>query len=602
MQFLPFLSLQQLILLIILVAALVLLITERIRVDLTAVLIVVALVATRILEPDEALSGFSSEPAIVVASVFVLSGGLYYTGLSDKLGSVIGRLAGQSYTRSIIVIMIAVAALSAFTHHLTITAIMLPVILKLSRENDISPSRLLMPMSFAASLGTTITIIGAPAFLLTDKLLVQASQPGLSIFAISPIGIALSLAGTLFIVLAGRWLLPDRGGLQDETDPFRLQGYFTELVVLPDSPMIEKTIESIEATAENRFQVSGWMRNGNPLPRPFGHRRIKTGDVLLVRTTPDEIAALKKRRGVALRPVVEYGRLLPASEKMSEEKPDELVQAIIAPASELMGRTIASVNFLQQYGVIVVGLWRKDAWLRTRLSRIRLREGDVLVLMGSQEAYQRVAADRSFLMLVPFEGEPQLQDRAPLAGAILLLSVLAATFALLPVEITFMAGAALMVLTGCLTLRQAYQSIDTRIFVFVAGIIPLGLAMEKTGLSDLLASGLERLVGGWTTTAVLLLLFTASGLLTQVMSDAGTTALLGPVAIALAQAVGLPPEPFVVTVAMAAVASFLSPIGHHGNLLIYGPGRYQFSDFLRVGAPLTLIVAVVVVVVAQLIW
>lgn len=601
MQFVDLLSFQQLILLFILIAALVLLITERIRVDLTAVLIVVALSATRILEPEEALSGFSSEPAIVVAAVFVLSGGLYFTGLSDKLGSVIGRLAGRSFARSVAVIMLSVAALSAFTHHLTITAIMLPVVLKICRESDISPSRLLMPMSFAASLGTTITIIGAPAFLIADKLLVQADQPGLSIFSISPIGISLSLAGTLFLVLVGRWLLPDRGGSQDEADPFRLEGYFTELIIRPESSMIDKTIEDIEGTAENRFQVSGWLRDGKQLKRPFGQKRVSAGDILLVRTTPDEIAALKKRRGIALRPVVEYGSLLPAAEAM-EEKPDELVQAIIAPASELMGRTIASVNFLQQYGVVVVGLWRKDAWLRARLSRIKLREGDVLVLMGSQEAYQRIAADRSFLMLVPFEGEPQLRDRAPLAGLIMVASILAATFSVLPVEITFVAGAALMVLTGCLTLRQAYQSIDTRIFVFVAGIIPLGLAMEKTGLSDLMAGGLERLVGNWSATAILLLLFTASGLLTQVMSDAGTTALLGPVAVALAQAIGLPPQPFVVSVAMAAVASFLSPIGHHGNLLIYGPGRYQFSDFLRVGAPLTLLVAVVVGIVAQMIW
>src|SRR5256714_6427128 len=222
---------QQIAFLAILIIALVLFVTEWIRTDVVAVLIVIALYVTRVLKPDEALSGFSSEPAIVIAGIFVLSGALHVTGLSDRMGDWIGRLAGKSLSRAIAVIMPSVALLSAFTHHVTTTAIMLPITLDLSRERKLPASKLLMPMSFAASLGTTITIIGAPAFLIASTILQQAGRPGLGIFSIAPIGLSLSLAGTLFMLLAGRFLLPARGGSEEASNRFRLDEYFTELTI-----------------------------------------------------------------------------------------------------------------------------------------------------------------------------------------------------------------------------------------------------------------------------------------------------------------------------------------------------------------------------------
>jgi di/tricarboxylate transporter len=205
-------------------------------------------------------------------------------------------------------------------------------------------------------------------------------------------------------------------------------------------------------------------------------------------------------------------------------------------------------------------------------------------------------------MLIPFQGEPQLRHKAPLAGALMIASILAVALNLLPVDIGLLAGAAAVVLTGCLTPRQAYQSIDVRIFTFIAGVIPVGLAMEKTGMSDLLAGWLAGVVRGWSPFLILSVLFAGAALVTQVMSDAATTALLAPVAVILARALGHAPEPYAVTVAMAAVASFLTPIGHHGNLLIYGPGGYQFSDFLKVGIPLTALVAILVALLTPLLW
>ncbi|MGZ9165367.1 MAG: SLC13 family permease [Anaerolineales bacterium] len=596
---------QQIVLFAILIGSIVLLFTEWIRIDLTAILIILALSTTGLLAPQEALSGFSSEPAIILAAIFVLSGALYHTGLSEQMGNWIKQLAGKSFTRTIGVMMPSVALLSAFTHHVTITAIMLPAMLKLSRENDIPASKLLMPLSFAASLGTAITIIGAPAFLIADGLLRQAGQDGLGIFSIAPIGLILSLAGTVFFLLLGRFLLPSRRGSDESVDHFRLEGYYTELVLLPDSTLIGKTIREIEEEQVTDFKVTAWYRNNQPRDKPYGNKKAQAGDVLVIRTNPDRLATIEQERGIAIQPLEKYKETFSLSqdnENNKEELASRLVQSVVAPRSDLIGKTIGKVDFLQKYGILIVGVWRSKGWLRTELSRVRLREGDVLVMVGNDASLKQISEDPSFLMLVPFKGEPKPLHKARLAGGIMLLSILAAAFSLVPAEIALMAGVAAMILSGCISTQQAYQSIDTRIYIFIAGAIPLGLAMQETGTANLLAGWLQGLVFTWDIRLILLALFLTTGILTQIMSDAATTALFGPIAIALAQGLNVPPEPFVVTVGMAAVTSVFTPLGHHGNLLIYGPGSYQFSDFLRVGIPLTLMAAIIVSIMAPILW
>jgi len=592
---------QQISFLVILVVAFALLLTERLRNDLVAVLIVVALALTRVLKPAEALAGFSSEPAIAVAGIFVLSGALYQTGVSDTIGGWIGRLAGSSYTRALAVIMPTVALLSAFTHHVTTTAVMLPVTLTLARERGIPASKLLMPLSFAASLGTTITIIGAPAFLVASGVLQQAGRPGLSIFSIAPIGLSLSLVGTLFMVLAGRFLLPTREGTPDLTTRFRLDQYFTELTILPNSRFLGRTLADVKANGQYHFTVVGWMQEGRHLPGPFAERRLSGGDVLLMHTTPEDLIAFRQERGVELHAVEKFGRASGAAGQ-GEDIADEFVQAVVAPQADFIGRSLREIDFRRRYGPIVVGLWRQEGLVQEELARVRLRPGDVLVLQGSPEQLGRVERDPAFLLLLPFHGEARRRRKAPLAAAIMLMTILGVAFNLASLDIATLAGAAAIVLTGCLTPRQAYRAVDARIYLFIAGAIPLGAAMQQTGTAKLLAGVLQQAVGGWNQTLILLTLFAIVGVITQLMSDAATTALFAPVAVALAQALGHAPEAYVVTVAMAAVTAFLTPIGHHGNLLIYGPGRYQFADFPRVGAPLTILVGLVVTVLAPMLW
>lgn len=592
----------QLSFIIILLLACALLVTERIRSDIVAILTILALVITKVLDPSEALSGFGSEPAIILASIFVISGAFHQTGLAEKFGTWIGRLAGNSYSRVMAVIMSSTALLSAFTHHVTTTAVMLPVTLDLSRERNIPASKLLMPLSFAASLGTTITIIGAPAFLIASNTLQRNGRPALDIFSIAPIGLSLSVAGIVFMVLIGHRLLPAHKGGDEQSNRFRLDNYFTELKILPNSALVGKTMDEIVADNHYHFTVVGWIRSGLKLRGLFGPRQVKEGDVLLVNTTPEDVVAFREENGIELHPIVQYG--VNSDDSAGEEKDvtEQLVQVVVAPASEIIGNSIREIDFLWRYGVIVVGLWRRESLLRQELASIKLEAGDVLVLLGDEEGLANISQDRAFLMMVPFHGELQPRRKAGLAAGIMLATIVIAAFNVLPLEIIMLAGAVAMVLSGCITARQAYRAIDARIYVFIAGAIPLGAAMQKSGTAGLLAHWLRNIVSGWNTLFILLMIFVMVAALTQFMSDAATTALFAPIAAALAQTLQQAPEAYVVTVAMASVTACLTPMGHHGNLLVYGVGRYRFADFLRVGTPLTILSALVVASLTPVIW
>ncbi|HEX2082868.1 MAG TPA: SLC13 family permease [Xanthomonadaceae bacterium] len=586
---------QQIAFLLILAGGLYLFVSERLRVDVTAMLILLALVLTGVLDAKQALSGFASEPAIIVAAVFVISGALAATGLTERLGQWIGRAAGRSEGRAVAVVMPAVAALSAFTHHVMVTAMMLPIVLRHARESGLPASRLLMPMSLAASLGTTLTLVSAPAFLLADNLIERTGAEGLGIFSITPIGIALVLVGIAYMLLA-KWLLPKRSGEHGDDGYLRLDRYRTELLVVKESRWNTRPLAELQKSFGDTFRLIGWLREGVLREDLGASSPLLAGDILLVEAAADDLMTLHKDPGLDLNAVARFGETA-----IGEGEP-QLVQAVVAPGSEFIGRSVRELDFSRRFHAVIAGLWRRAGDMGLRLSDARLREGDLLVLWGKPARFAELAAHHGFLMLVPFSGEAQRRVRAPLALVILGATILAAATEWLSAPLAFLLGAVAMVVTRCVDIEQAYREIDVRIFVMIAGVIPLGIAMEQTGTADLLASGLLRVVSGWSALSVLLVVFTVAALLTQVMSDAATTVLLSPIAISLAQSLGLPPTPFVVCTALGAVASFLTPIGHHGNLLILGPGQYRFGDFLRVGLPLTALIGLVSAWMARWLW
>jgi di/tricarboxylate transporter len=590
----------QIVFLVVLAGSLYLFVSERVRVDVAAMLTVLALFFTGILTPSEALSGFSSEPAIIVAAVFVISAGLTTTGLTERIGSFIARASGQSEWRAILVMMPAVALLSAMSHHVMVTAMMLPILMRLARDQQLHASRLLMPMSLAASLGTTLTLFSAPAFLLASNLLEARGQQELGVLSITPIGAALVAIGIVYMSLS-RWLLPRRAARPDASDYLRLDSYYTEIVVEAESPWIGRPLTDFQRHFKNRLSIVEWMRAGVRHHAMHDEATLEAADVLMVQASPDEIASIKDEPGLELHAVAKYGD--PTGGEADRRHDDhQLVQVVVAPQSPFLNRTIGDIDFLRTLGVIVVGLWRKAGWMREELSEVSLREGDLLVLWGAPHTFAELAAHRGFLLMVPFAANERRRHRAWAAAGIVAAAVVAAATGVVPTEIAFLSAAVALVVTGCVGLNRAYREINVSIFVMIAGVIPLGLAMQKTGTATLFAQYLHQITTGWSPFSVMLVLFWAAALLTQILSDAATTVLLAPISLALALALGLPPQPFVICTALGAVVAFLTPIGHHGNLLILNPGQYTFADFLKIGVPLTIIISLVSVWLAERLW
>jgi di/tricarboxylate transporter len=588
-------SLDQTLFLLILTSGLYLFVSERLRIDVSAMLVLLALVLTGVLDSHEALAGFASEPAIIVAAVFVISGGLAATGITERIGQWVGQAAGRGETRAIAVVMPTVAALASFTHHVMVTAMMLPIITRFAKAQNLSASRLLMPMSFAASLGTTLTLVSAPAFLLASDLIERDTGEGLRIFDITPIGLALLAIGVLYMLIA-RWWLPKRGGDAGDGEYMRLDRYRTELLIVEGSRWSTKPMAELQKALGDKFRLLGWLRDDLVRTDLKSSSPLLAGDVLLVEASADALASLHDDPGLDLLTIARFGHTADGDGEPA------LVQALIAPGSEFIGRTVRELDFSRRFHAVIAGLWRRDYTPTGRLADARLREGDLLVLWGRPSRFSELAAHHGFLMLVPFAGEAKRRRRAPLALLVLAATVVAAATEWLPAPLAFLLGAVAMVATRCVDIEQAYREIDVRIFVMIAGVIPLGIAMEKTGTADMFARLLFRFIADWPVLAALLVMFAMAGLLTQILSDAATTVLLGPIAIALADSLGLTPVPFVVCTALGAVAAFLTPIGHHGNLLVLGPGQYRFGDFLRVGLPLTVLIGLVSAWMARWLW
>lgn len=588
----------QIVFLLIVAATLALFISERVRIDVAAMLTLLALAFTGILTPAEALSGFASEPAIIVASVFVVSAAMSATGLTERIGNLVAGAAGHQEWRAIVVIMPTVAVLASLSHHLMITAMMLPILMRLARERNLPASRLLMPMSLAASLGTTLTLFSAPALLLTNNLLKKQGNAALDLFSVTPVGAALIVLSVVYMSL-GRWLLPRRGARTDETSYLQLSGYYTELVIESDSIWIGRTFNDFQTHWKPRLRIVIWLRHGTVhLKAPDAV--LEANDVFVVHASPDELASIESEPGVDLHAVAKYSGPMQEQQDVAEEP--QLVQVVVAPHSPFAGRSIAEIDFLRNLNVVVVGLWRKQEWFHEEMSQVRLREGDLLVLRGAPRTFAELNRHHGFLMMVPFEARPRYRHRAWLAVGIIAVTVGCAAANVIATQLVFLAGAVALVVTRCVSVEQAYREIDVRIYVMIAGVVPLGLAMEKTGTAAFAASYLEQLTNGWSSFAVLLTVFWSAALLTQVLSDAATAVLLVPIAVALAHKIGLPPAPFALCTALGAVTAFLTPIGHHGNLLILSPGRYRFGDFIRVGVPLTVLISLVSAWVVRQLW
>ena len=574
--------------------AVVFFILEIISVDLVALLLMIAFVMFRILTPEEAFAGLSNDVIIFFGGLFVLTAGLLRTGVINYMGQRIIRFGGTNPWRLLGVMMFLVAGVSSFLSNLATVAIFLPIALGASQKARIHESKLLIPVAYASILGGTCTLVGTSTNIIMNGIIQKYDLPPFSLFEFTPLGILITVTGLLYLLFVGiRWL-PERQ-TESLSAEYHLREYVTEVVVLPDSPLIGKTLTECAFSTELDLNVLSIIRGNRYILAPRTYETIREGDRLLLEGRVESILKLKAEEGLEIK-----GEALMSDQDLESEE-IKLLEILIPPRSKLIGENLKGLNFRPRYGLTVLAIYRHGETLRDKLSRIRLASGDILLTQGHRDNLLLLRQDPDFMVLGEVEGRSYRKKRAVYALSIFALSLLAGSLQMVPFSIAMLSGAILTILTKCVTLKEAYDSIDWKTLVLVAGLLSAGVAMEKTGTARFLSDQLLSLMGSPKPMLTLLLLFLLTMLLSQPLSNAAAAALVAPIAFNMATQMNVNPRAFMVTVTIAASCSFMTPL-EPACLLVYGPGKYTFLDFFKVGFPLTLLVLLVVVMMVPIFW
>ncbi len=597
-------TLDQMLVLAILAAAIALFVWDAVRVDVVALLVLIALVVTGLLTPEEAFSGFANTAVVTVWSVFIISGALNISGVADLLARLMLRLAGHNPKRLLAVMMLIVGGMSAFMNNIGAVAILLPAVVSLARKLHISPSKLLMPLAFAALLGGNMTLIGTPPNILAANLLADyAHVPAFGFFDFLPMGTLALGTGIIYMLLIGHRLLPERMPADDPSTAYAVGDYLAEAYIGVGSSLIGQTVSQTQFGEKYDLQIVRAHRGDEALNVPVTDRPLEAGDVLLLTGAWPQIMAASKQAGISplsSRRVQDGGEWSSLDTAVSGEM--QIVEATLSPRSQLVGQTLRQIDFRKRFGVSVLAVRQNGRSQVSRLGDIPLNFGDSLLLQGTPDMLALMQDNNDFLLLDAAALPVRRQHKMPLALTIIAAALTAATAGWLPVSVALLSAAVLLVLTGVLTMDEAYKSIDWKAVFLIAGMLPLGVAMGKTGTARFLADQLIALVGGQGPLVALGGLFLLTALLTEVISNAAATVLMVPIAIDTAVGLGFSPQTFVMATVLAASTSFLMPVGHQVNVIIYGPGGYKFTDYARVGVGLNLLMLLLTVFVLPLIW
>ena len=561
---------------------------ERIPPDLTALLSLLALLITGILTPAEAFSGFSHPATISVAAVLVLSAAIEKTGVLTLIARRVLAPLGRSEWLLTAAVMLVIGLLSAFINNTAAVAIFIPIVLEACRRSGAGPGRVLMPMAHAATIGGMCTLIGTSTNLVAHEFARQKGLPGFAMFELGKVGLPMVAAGFAYMLLVGRCFLPR--GAADARAPLRVEGaYLAELLVGPTAALCGRELAAAHFPRDFDVDLVGMMRGGQAVDPGAAGEIIRADDSLWVRGPLEKVLQLATKEGLELhRPA---NRLAPSAPASPEQEEILLAEVVVLTTSGLIGLTLKQARFAERYDTVALALRRRGD-LRARPSVTPLRAGDVLVVEGTAAALQALADTPGFLVI----GSPEPPEERPAKMLLTLLTlgavVALASFGLLPIVTAATAGCVVLMLTGCLRPREAYQAIDLSLVFLLAGSLALGAALEKTGLTVLLAKGLANASGETGPYVTLAGFFLVSVIVSELMSNSGTVALLGPVALSTAAQLGVNPMALLAAVTFGASAAFAMPIGYQTSLMIYGPGGYQFRDFLRMGIVLDLLLAV----------
>lgn len=563
-----------------LAGAVVLFATEKLPVDIVALLVTAVLLITGVVTLEEGIAGFSSPAVITVACMFVLSAGLQKTGALGTIGSILSSGArGKSLLCLLIIAM--VVPISAFINNTAAVAVLLPLVIGAANVGKIPASKLLIPLSFASQFGGVCTLIGTSTNLLVNSIAERSGVEGFNMFEFAPLGISLTIIGTIFLVSIGQWLLPDRP-IAPLTETYQLRDYITELRVMEHSPLVGKRIDQSPLLGKHGVTIVE-VRRGEQTIVGTAAFCIQPHDLLLVRSAPDQLMTATSALGLEIEPEFKLG------DEAMRTNDVQLCEALVPPGSRGVGRSLIDLRLSEHLGVVALAIQRTGHVLRNKLASIPLRVGDALLLIGKPLDIERVRADETLLVLNQTEPPTLLRGKAPLALGVLALAVTLAALEILPIMVGALCAVLVLIITRCLRADQAYAAVDWRVLVMLAGILPLGVAMQKTGAAQAIANFVLNFAGHENPVAILSAIYLITALLTECMSNNGAAVLIAPIAIATAQALHLDPKPFLIAVTIAASTSFATPVGYQTNTMVYNAGGYKFTDFLRIGIPLNII-------------
>ncbi|WP_332900062.1 SLC13 family permease [Haladaptatus sp. CMSO5] len=586
----------------IILIALVLFATEPVPVDITAIGIMVALMVLGPLTgitPEDGISGFASPATVTVLAMFVLSYGIQRTGVIQMLGAWVAKFTRESEGRQLFATVGIVGPISGFINNTAAVAILLPMVTDLAHKGRTSPSKLLIPLSYASMFGGMLTLIGTSTSILASDLSARLLDRPFTMFEFTQLGAIVTVVGVLYLLTIGRFLLPERiKPEEDLTEEYEMAEYLTEVVVREDSPIIGQTVQ--EALKETDFDVDliQLIRNDAVFLEPLGPKMIQAGDIFAVRTDRRTLVQLIDAEGLDLLPEV----------KVTDEELEQigegrnLIEVVIAPSSALVGQSLSTANFRQRYDATVLALRRGGELIRQRMDNSPLRVGDTLLVQATADSINRLSRNRNFIIAQEVERPDYRESKIPIAVGIVTGVVTLAALGVVPIVVSALGGAVAMVATGCLRPPEVYEAVQWDVIFLLAGVIPLGIAMERTGAAELLANLIVMSADVLPAIGVLGVFYIGTALLTNIISNNASVVLMIPVAIQAAGDIGANAFSFVLAVTFAASTAFMTPVGYQTNLFVYGPGGYKFMDYVKVGTPLQLLFAVVTTVGIYMIW
>ena len=580
---------------IILVAMLVLFVVDKWRYDLVAMMALLSAAILGLVPTAEVFSGFGNAAVITVAAVLIISQALWRSGVVDALASAMKNIGDKRWVQMIALTSVTTVC-SAFISNTGTMAIMIPVALQLARSSGNNPSKLLMPMAFGSLLGGTITMVGTPPNIIIADIRREAMGETFGIFEFTPVGLSIAIAGLLFMWLLSHWLVPEKAGKSKSESLYDVSSYLTELYVPEGSNFVGETLYELENRTEDDFVIVALQRGDKRWSAPARYLRLKSEDVLIVEANAETIQQVIDGTGLELN----------AEEEIDDRflKSDDItvIEGIVGHDSRLIGRSAADTKLRSRYGINVLGVAREGQKLGTALANIRFKPGDVLLLQGDAEILDDVFQRFGCFPLAQRSLRIGSSKRLMLPLGIFAGTILLAAFGFLSVPVAFSLAAGLMVITNILPLRELYHSIDWPIIVLLGATIPLGSALERSGAADTIANAVLYISQGSPEFVAVGLLLVVTMLLSNIVNNAAAAVLMAPIGISMASSFGASMDPFLMVVAIGAAVPFLTPIGHQSNILVMGPGGYSFSDYWKLGLPLSLLVSGVALVMILLIW